>query len=268
MLAVLVFSCTARAAPGPEIRVGGTGVGTLLLERMVEAYRAVKHDARVRTILPPMGSSGSLRALSAGAVDLAVVTFAPGQQNSPLLDSSAVVIPWVVTPMVFTGRDLPKGMKFTLTQVADIYAGRWGQWPDGSPIRLITRTETESDTRLLRAVSPAMNEAVGVALSRLGLPVAENDLLNQQMLERTPGSFGMLALGQITLTKSVLKPAELDGTEPTVDNLRSGMYRLTKPLYIVLPRNPSKEVIAFSDYLQSHGSLRMLERMNFTPIAR
>jgi len=233
---LVLLGCLGTAQALTEIRVGGTGVGTLVLDRLAASYRTVSPQVVVRTVYPPLGSLGGLRALSAGVLDIAVISLSPGQQLAPLPAASDEVMPWVATPMVFTGRDLPVGSRFTLHQVSDIYAGKTTRWPRGGLIRLVTRPKEETDTRILKESSKDMAQATEQAMVRLGVSIAENDLVNQQMLERTPGSFGTIALGQIRLSGSSLKPALLNGIEPSLANLRAGTYPLSKPLYIVIPR--------------------------------
>lgn len=249
-----------------EIHVGGTGMGTLVLDRLAVSYRSTSPQVVVKTIHPPLGSSGGLRALSAGVLDIAVISLSPGQQLAQLHAGSDFVTPWVATPMVFTGRDLPAGSRFTLRQVSDIYAGKATHWPQGGPIRLVTRPREETDTKILKESAKDMEQVVEQAMARLGMSVAENDLINQQMLERTPGSFGMIALGQIRMTGSPLKPAALNGVEPSVANLQSGTYPMSKPLYIVLPRSAGAEARAFVQYLKTSTTLRMLEQHGFAPL--
>jgi len=263
---LVLLGCLGTAQALTEIRVGGTGVGTLVLDRLAESYQVVSPDVAVRPVHPPLGSLGGLRALSAGVLDVAVVSLSPGQQLVPLHAASDEGTPWVATPMVFTGRDLPAGTKLTLNQVNDIYLGKTTHWPKGGLIRLVTRPKEETDTKILKEASKDMAQATEQAMARLGLSVAENDLVNQQMLERTPGSFGMIALGQIKLSGSSLKPASLNGIEPSVANLRAGTYPLSKPLYIVVSRSAGPQVKAFAQYLKAPATLRMLEQNGFIAI--
>lgn len=261
-----LFSCELQAQS--LVRVGGTGAGMVLLNRLLEDYRRVQPAVAIKLMMPPMGSTGSLRALAGGMLELAVVSFPPGQQVPGVATWTSKVLPWVTTPLVFTGRDLAAGAQMTLEQVADIYAGRVTRWPDGRLVRLITRTELETDTKLLRAASPVLDSAIIVALQRLGPPVAVNDIENQQMLERTPGSFGSVALGQIRLTQSPLRPLTLDGIDPTPATLQTGAYKLSKALYLVIPKEAKSEVLDFVKYLQSPALLKELESYGFVGLSR
>lgn len=248
---------------GESVRVGGTGAGTLLLQRLGEAYGKGTSGARVHAVLPPLGSAGGVRALAASAVDLAVVVFPPGR-DAPAVGRSQ---PWVRTPLVFVAGGAPGEQELTRDQVADVYAGRLRQWPDGRPIRPVLRYPQESELKLLRAISPEMNAAVGLAHKRGGTPLAENDLDNLQLLERTPGSFGALSLGQLLLAGSPLAPLKIDGVPPTVAALRSRRYPYEKTLHLVVGRDPSPATQRFVAYLHSPAARDLLVGLGYLTIA-
>lgn len=265
-LALLSYAGVVHALT--EVRVGGTGMATLLLDRLATSYQSVSSSVVIRTIHPPLGSAGSLRALSAGLLDVAVISSPMhGQQRAQPYAGLDFVSPWVITPMVFTGRDLAESTRLTTNQITDIYAGKFSHWADGGLIRLITRPVQESDTAILKGISNEMDQAVSKAMSRIGISVAENDIFNQQMLEKTPGSFGMIALGQIKLTGSSLKPASLNGIEPTAANLQTHAYPISKTLYIVMSGSAGSDAKAFVKFLQNSRTLRMLEKQGFFAIS-
>ena len=268
VLTLLGITLTGSVQAEEVIRVGGTGLGTLLLQRMSDSYSRIRPDVRVKVMVPPLGSNGGLRALASGALDIAVATVPSSFPAASENEATNKIIPWVRTPFIFTGHDIVMGTKYTLAQVADIYSGRVAQWADGKPARLVTRTERESDTRLLRGISREFSEAITISSKRSGMPFAENDMDNQQLLERVPGSFGAIGLGQLLLSDSPLKPISLDGVLPSAETLKSGAYRLEKPLYLIVSRSPSAGTMAFIQYLQSPDVLQAIGRYGFIPMQR
>jgi len=250
------------------IRVGGTGAGMVLVQHLVDSYAKSHPGVTAEVLLPPLGSNGGLRALAAGAVQVAVVSFPFSRQVAPVNPGASQYIPWVRTPLMFTGRTVAEGARMTMGQVADIYAGNVTRWPDGQPLRLIARTERETDTKILRSLSREMDAAVALAEKRIGLPFAENDVENQQMLERIPGSFGVIGLGQVLLSGSTLKPVGLDGVAPSAENLRSGAYRFEKLLYLVIRDTASPATVEFCRYLRSPEVMAMIGRYGFIPLVR
>jgi len=268
LLTIFCFTFSENVLAQEVIQVGGTGTGTLLIRHLSDSYSKLHPEVRVNAIMPPMGSNGSLRALAAGAIQIAIVTFptvypVPEKTEGAELNK---VVPWVRTPLIFTGRDIGSTTRLSLVQVTDIYSGRLTQWPDSMPIRLITRTERESDTRILRAISLEMDAAVMASVGRIGMPFAENDLDNQQLLERTAGSFGAIGLGQLLLSDSTLKPVNLDGILPSTDTLQNDAYRIEKPLYLVTNKASSPASLEFIKYLKSADVVKRIRRYGFIPL--
>ena len=267
LLFIMISLAVSLSAEAQEvIRIGGTGTGTLLIQRVIESYANTQHGIAAKAIIPPLGSNGGLRALADGAIQIAVVTFPAIYPAKPEDTKGNKNIPWVRTPFVFTGRDLASGTNLSFAQIADIYSGRLGRWQDGKQVRLITRTERESDTRIMREISVEISAAVTLSLKRTGMPFAENDIDNQQLLERTQGSFGAIALGQLLLTDSALKPISLDGVAASAMNLQSGVYRLQKPLYLVVSQTASAGTRDFVKYLQSPEVIKIVGRYGFIPM--
>jgi phosphate transport system substrate-binding protein len=265
---IICFTFSDSVLAQEVIEVGGTGTGTLLIRHLSDSYSKLHPEVRVNAIMPPMGSNGSLRALTAGAIQIAIVTF-PTVYPAPAKTEDAEpnkVVPWVRTPLIFTGHDIGSTTRLSLAQVTDIYSGRLTQWPDSKQIRLITRTERESDTRILRAISQEMDAAVMASVGRIGMPFAENDLDNQQLLERTAGSFGAIGLGQLLLSGSTLKPASLDGILPSADNLQNDTYWIEKPLYLVTNKASSPASLEFIKYLKSPDVVKRIRRFGFIPL--
>jgi phosphate transport system substrate-binding protein len=98
------------------------------------------------------------------------------------------------------------------------------------------------------------------------MPFAENDLDNQQLLERTAGSFGAIGLGQLLLSDSKLKPVSLDGILPSTDSLQNDTYRIEKPLYLVTNKASSPASLEFIQYLRSADVVKRIRRYGFIPL--
>jgi len=70
VLALCPFPGTAGAAEA-LLRIGGTGAAVAVMTRLGAAFAAYQPDLAVE-VLPSLGSSGGIRALAGGAIDIAV----------------------------------------------------------------------------------------------------------------------------------------------------------------------------------------------------
>lgn len=253
------------AARAETITVGGTGSATPLIEQFARAYQSLKPEVSVKVVDPPMGSNGSIRAVLAGAIDLAM----PGK---PLAEAEKAQggQDWELgrTPFLVVTSKQPQPPGFTFEQLAAIYGGKVTAWADGSPIRLVLRSPTESDTLILRQMSPAMGQAVEMALARPGLPVAANDLENVGLLEKTPGSLGTTNLGLLQSRGGQLQALPLNGVAPTLAALSRGTYPHSKSLYLARGPKLSPAAQGFLEFALSAAGQEMLNRAGYLPAAR
>ncbi len=258
----LALAAAPAVAAETLIQIAGTGSSTPLMEAFAKAYGSKAPGVQIKILMPPMGSSGSVRAVMAGAIDLA---FAGKPLGRPEIDKGGKNFQLGITPFVMVTREPARLKNIDTEQLAKIYSGETSSWSDGSPIRLVLRFPEESDTKLLRALSPSMDKAMGQALSRTGLPVAANDLENIALLAKTPGSFGMSNLALLTGMGNDLYPVPLDGVAPTIANLEKGVYPHAKPLYLIWGPSVSDAARGFIEFIRSAEGRKLLAKQGYIP---
>lgn len=254
-----------NSAQAETLTVGGTGSATPVVEHLAQTYRSLKPDVTVRVIHPPMGSNAAIRAVLAGVIDLAA-------SGRPLAaaEKSQGGQDWELgrTPFILATAQKHPHPGFTFEELAAIYSGKVTVWADGSPIRLVLRSPMESDTLILRRLSPAMDAAVAAALARPGAVIAANDLENVDLLEKTPGSLGTTNLSLMQSRDSKLQALPINGAVPTLAAMAQGTYPYVKSLYIV--RGPALSLAAqgFLEFVLSASGREAIERIGYMPTAR
>lgn len=256
---VLALGGTAAAADG--VRINGTGAALGGLEAVAEAYMKAHPGSRVSILRPALGGGGSVKALQAGALDLAV-------SARPLKEAERaqglVAQEYAKAPLVIAvAKNNQRIAGLTLAELADIYAGRTRTWRDGSPLRLILRQPSDADILLLRAVSPEMDAAVALALARKGMVTAMTDQESAELLEKTPGAIGTSSLALIIAEKRALRPLPLNGVEPSLQAFVDGRYPYAKTLYLVMGAHPSEEARRFAVFLNSPAGCTILRRNGY-----
>lgn len=258
-LAVFGLAFPAWAEP---VRIGGTGVGSALFQRLVEEYRRSFPGAEVTVVMPPLGSNGSLRALKAGKLDIALI----GRKATPEELSQARFEEFAHTPVVFAvfGDRVPR---LSLAELSDIYAGRQTHWPDGTAIRLVLRARNESDMLILRGMSPGLNEAIDASYARKGMLYGDNDLDTFDIIERTRGAIGPTTVGLARLEGRNVGLVALEGIEPNDKTIASSGYPWMKPILIGTGDSPSGATRDFLAFVRSEKVRRLAARMGFFPPA-
>ena len=265
-LALLALAALAAApAHAERLRVGGTGSSAPLVTALFDEFRRQHPDAELLQAPPPLGSSGAVKALADGRLDLAV-------SGRPLTPGEAAEVGqhFVLgaTPLVLASAGGLKKNGFTLDELAHVYEGRQTRWDNGQPIRLVLRASFESDTQTLRSMSPAMKQAVDTAALRPGMAIGQDDLETLTMLARSPGSLGPTTLGLLRTSGIRLTVFALDGVPPSVATLKQGRYAWRKEISVALARQPSPLAEQFAAFLRSDKARAVMLRNDYLPAER
>ena len=256
LAACACFAAVALAAPaaGETLRLAGTGSATELLRRLGAVFKA---DSGIEVeVLPSLGSSGAIRALDDGVLDLAV----SGRALKPEESAQGMTIAFTARTafVLATSHADPNGL--TLAGIAEAFQSERPAWSDGSPIRVILRPRAESDTALMGELFPGVAPAMAKARRRPDIPVAATDQDNADMAEQTPGSLIGSTLTQIRLEKRNLRLVPIEGVEPTFENFERGTYRYAKPLNFIVSARPAPLVERFIAFLRSPGGQSALRQ--------
>lgn len=248
-LAVPLLAGNAAAEP---LRAGGTGSALGLL-RQVGAEFASAAETKIDAI-PALGSSGAVRALADGKLDIAVLA-------RPLTaDQTAAGLAQVLvlrTAFVFaTSHRSPNGLKSG--ELARIYAADKPTWADGAPIRIILRPRSEADSALLGQLFGGMDAAIEAARRRIDLPSAATDQDNVDLAKRALGSLITTTASQLATEHHDLRVVPLDGVAPSLANLESGAYPFAKKLYVIVRADGRSEARRFVDFLRSPQGVKAL----------
>ncbi len=229
------------------IRIGGTGGALGGIKEVARAYQK-KHPHAIVSIAPSLGSNGSIKAVLAGSLDIALSS---RPENDEERRQGAVSREYGRTPIVFVTSAKGAPSEISLQELVSIYTGRFQSWPDGTPVRLILRPAGDTDYMYLREMSPEMNTAVQAALSREGMVTAVTDQENLDIIQRIRGGFGASTLAQVKSEQRPVKIFRLNGVTPSLSSLNDGSYSYYKCFFAVTGMQVRPEVQAFVDFLSS-----------------
>jgi phosphate transport system substrate-binding protein len=247
---------SGQASALEEIRIGGTGSALGGMRLLGDAFMKLNSDAKV-TVLPSLGTSGAIKAIPKGAIDIGLSSRPLTQEESSL---NVTAVEYARTPLVFAVSTATKTTALTLDQIADIYGGKMEQWPDGSHIRPVLRQAGDDSTLQVRRMSPALDKALSAAEKRPGMPFATTDQESADKIESVPGAIGVTTLGQIRTENRQLRALVLNGVEPTAGNGASGKYPHAKHLFIITRTDQSATVKRFIAFTRSPAGRDILAR--------
>lgn len=261
---IFVALCALLLAFGAPVcaqhaKIGGSGGAVAAVQMLADAFQKTHPDATF-FVMPKLGTSGGLRALSTGVVDIAIAGRALTEVEA---SGGARVQPLGKTPAAFAVRADNPTTQLSLAELAQFYAAANPKWPSGARLRLILRPEDDIDTKLIDQLSPAVASARAHAQARAGMITAASDTDAARLIERTPGGLGLTTLALVASEKRNVKLLTLDGIAPTVKNAKNATYPMVRSFYLVTKPNCPVHIQAFVDYATSAAGRTLLESVGF-----
>lgn len=246
----------STASAETVLKTGGSGFGLGVMEILAEAYKKSHPGVRI-IIVPSLGSSGGIKALLNGSLDFAV-SGRPLKEDEKSRGGNAMEL--ARTPFVFIVNGKVNKHDITTRELENIYSGRMAAWPGGALLRLVLRPKTESDTAIIKGISPAMEQALESAQAREGMIMAITDQDSASAVDRVAGALGGGALTQVLTEKRPVRILSLNGVRPSIKGIRDGSYPLAKTLYLVTSQKTPEAARQFIAFIGSKTGREILSK--------
>lgn len=251
----VIMNVSSVAAEGITLKAGGTGSSVGFMELLSKQYR-IHHPKTTIKVLPSLGSSGGMRALQLGAIDLAVV-------SRSLKEKEKIGVREYIlgtSPFVFAVHPDTEADNVTDSQLVDIYRGNLSTWSDGTLIRRILRPLDDTDWLLMQTISPELAQAMEEASHTEGLYLAVTDTDAVSYLERVAGSFGATTLAMVRAEKRQVKVLPYRGIDPA-DPSAIARYPLLKTYRLAVRNDAPTAVTDFLAYIFSDQGKQVLTQI-------
>lgn len=156
----------------------------------------------------------------------------------------------------------------TTADLAAMYSGKLAAWPDGELVRVILRPKEDVDTKVLRQISPEMDQAVTVAHDRKDMLLGVTDQESFEFLRKTDGAVGFVPLMMPLSVPGSTNVVRFNGVEPTLANLAAGRYPHAKTIVVVTRRDAPPAVKKFVQFLNSEPGRAIARKAGLLPAAR
>lgn len=253
-------TCLASSAPAQaqtaELKIGGTGAGLGTMQKLADAFKEIHPEAKIK-IMPNLGSTGGIKAVSAGVLHIGVSS-RPLTQSE--LSNRLTEREICRTPFVFATSIKTPVSNLTFAEIAAIYDGEKKSWSNGTAVRPVLRPVKDTDTELVKAMSPEIARACASAHAREGMNIELTDTDAAEILERVPGSIGTSTLALIISEKRRLKPLALNGIAPSLRALADNNYPYHKTMYLITGPDPTPLTQQFVRFVTSPAGARVLRK--------
>lgn len=240
VLAILATSCAAGAQPdryAGRYTVKGGGAPFEVTQALTAAFS--KAHPRVTWDFEDLGSKGGMAAVDNGEADL-------GTASIDLLPEYAGRLELLLVGVTGTGIlvSAANPVKALMRdQVRDIFSGAITDWSQvgGNPakISLVVRSP---DTAIWTNFTASFFDAN--TKLRPGATVAGNLTETVNAVRGLNTAIGVVTANSTTRDDVSVRLLAIDGVAPTQQNLRDGLYRARRPLYLLYKTSTMKPAIA------------------------
>jgi phosphate transport system substrate-binding protein len=258
---VCAQSGNIAAAENIDITIAGSTTVLPIAEACASAYIANNPGSQID--VSGGGSSYGVKAVANGTVDI-------GTASRDLKDSEIADYPHLVTHAI--ARDgvaivvnpANPVAALTMGELRDIYTGTITNWADlggtDSTIVVLSR-EDGSGTR--DCFEQAVLKPIGGEITEGAVIMDSNGAMRTEV-SGNGNAIGYLSLGYVDSSVSAVS---LDGTLPTIENIQSGDYAISRTLLMITNGTPDAEEYAFLDFVLSEDGQQIVEDENFIPVS-
>jgi phosphate transport system substrate-binding protein len=207
------------ACPGAQIQVQGGGSGTGLTQVSQGAVQIGNSDVTAESKLQPADASA-------------------------LKDHIVAKQGWIVV----VNPDVTGVKNLTSAQSIDIWTGKVTNWSavggPNEPIVLILRPDSSGTrTTYKKLVLGGKQEATGQALTE------DSNGAVVTAVKGTPGAISVIGFAYFKQNEGQVTGLQLDGVDPTVDNMKNGSYKLAADGHMYTNDDPDGLTKSFLDYV-------------------
>jgi phosphate transport system substrate-binding protein len=255
----LLFPTTGFA---DALTMGGTGMSIGIMRVLADAYTKKRPEIRI-TIPPSVGSGGGIGALLAGKLE---VSFSARALKEAEKQQGVRAVPIAESPFVLAvASSITGDLDLSSAEVIKVYTGDLGEWPDGTPVRVLLRPKHETNTRMLEGHFPGIGPVLDKARSARGALIAQSDQEAMDHGERLSGALITGTLMAMLSENRALKPLAIDGVAPTVENLENGSYPMMLTLWAVLGPKTGESARDFIAFVRSKEGAVILRAYGSVP---
>lgn len=261
---LLLVSLFAGRAAADTVIVGGTGGDLATMRMLGEAFSGShssqhSHETAV-TVLPSLSSSGGIRAVLAGSIDLAISSRPPKKSET---EAGATFFAYAKTPLVFVTTATSAPDNLDTNDLIDIYGGTSAS---DQKFRIVLRPLSDGDTKILLKGLPELTPALEKANKRKGIPLKYTDQEAMATAENIKNSLIYSSLSVISGEGRNMNVLALNGVHPTISALADGTYPLVKTYYFIHGPKLPPLAKSFIDFVLSGDGKAILEATGHVPL--
>ncbi|MFD4691595.1 phosphate ABC transporter substrate-binding protein [Streptomyces sp. NPDC058463] len=267
LIASLATACAdAQAGGGKSLQASGS---TTVAPVAADAAQALKAQGLNITVATQGGSAGGISQLGAGQLDIALSSKPISDEDraaSPKTDYVSTQIGSDAVGVIISKQVADAGVKnLTAAQVAGLFEGKITNWSKvGGPDLEVFVYDKEPGRGTREVLDKYLynGEKPPPPPNSDNFAIVGGNLETRNKVESTPGAIAPLSTGFIE-GRDKLVAVTLDGIAPSMENVASGKYPMTRPLYLVTNGQPKGTAKTFIDYIVSDKGQALLPKHGY-----
>jgi len=226
--------------------VAGSGSNLPITGKLAESYM---QRGGIRIELPKsIGSSGAIKAVREGKIDLGLI-------SRPLKDSEKAEgikqLSYARIGIVLgVNRSVPDD-NLTYQDLVEIFKGTKTSWQNGKMIVVLAREKGNSSNAVLAKEIPGFREALKESYVQNRWQIYYTDAEEAHAIHDTPYSVGLTDTGSLSSLNLNIKPLQINGVPPSLENVQNGKYKLAKDLYFIYKEPLAEWAKTFLEFVYS-----------------
>jgi phosphate transport system substrate-binding protein len=271
---LLLSGCARRSSDANSLQIKGSDTMVNLGQAWAEEY--MKQSPGTSIAVTGGGSGTGITALINSTCDIAEVSREMKQSEIDLIASKGMAPKKIIVALdglAVVVNPANKISELTLDQLAEIFSGRIKNWKEvggrDAKIVLLSR-EVNSGTHvyfkehvLRHGKSDGKEEFAAEALLLSSSQAIADEVSQNQ------DAIGYYGMGYITAKEKAIKVAKDKSSPseaPTMENVMSGVYPISRPLLMYTKGEPQGLAKTFIDYVLSPAGQRIVKKLDFVPV--
>ncbi|MFB6520369.1 phosphate ABC transporter substrate-binding protein [Streptomyces sp. NPDC056401] len=269
LLASLATACAdadAAAGGGKALQASGS---TTVAPVVADAAESLKAQGLNITVATQGGSAGGISQLGAGQIDVALSSKPIADKDradNPKVEFVSTQIGSDAVGVIISKQVADAGVKnLTAEQVRGLFEGKITNWNQvGGPNLEVFVYDKEPGRGTREVLDKYLyhGEKPPPPPNSDHFAIVGGNLETRNKLESTPGAVGPLSTGFIE-GRDKLVAVSLDGIAPTMENVASSKYPMTRPLFLVTNGQAKDTAKRLIDYLVSDKGQELLPKHGY-----
>lgn len=245
-----------------EIRLEGSNTMLPIAQKVAEEYMKLKPNISIT--VKGSGSGVGITAIIEGLCDIANSSRSAKQKELDLAAKkgrelkSHIVAMDGLTIIVHPSNPINN---ITLQQLKDIYTGKIKNWKElNGPNKKIVVVSRESSSGTFEFFNEFVLEKKRVRADAIMLASTQG-IVN--FVKKTEGAIAYIGIGYLT---EGVKPLNLEGVQPTEENVVKNKYKLARPLYMYTLKNAPSYVEEFVNFVKSKEASNLIREVGYIPL--